>query len=57
MTDKMRGRDRFADMAIEEFRKQIEHFCALGSRVIDQARRRMLGGEQVPNSEKIYSIF
>jgi transposase, IS5 family len=57
MTDKMRGRDRFADMAIEEFRKQIEHFCALGSRVIDQARRRMLDGEQVPNSEKIYSIF
>jgi transposase, IS5 family len=38
-------------------RKQIEHFCQLGSRVIDQARRRALDGEQVPNSEKIYSIF
>jgi transposase, IS5 family len=56
-TNKMRGRDRFADMAIEELRKQIEHFYALGSRVIDQARRRALDGEQLPNSEKIYSIF
>src|SRR5207253_9747214 len=26
-------------------------------RVIDQARRRVLHGEQVPNAEKIYSIF
>ncbi len=56
-TDKMRGRDMFADMAIEELRKQIEHFCELGSRVIDQTRRRVLDGEQVPNGEKIYSIF
>ena len=56
-TGKMRGRDMFADTAIEELRKQIEHFCELGSRVIDQARRRVLDGEQVPNGEKIYSIF
>ena len=26
-------------------------------RVIDQARRRVIDGEQVPNAEKIYSIF
>ena len=25
--------------------------------MIDQARRRVLQGEQVPNAEKIYSIF
>ena len=50
-------RDVFAAMAIEELRKQIERFCGLGSRVIDQARRRVLDGEQVPNDEKIYSIF
>jgi transposase, IS5 family len=56
-TRKMRRRDMFADMAIEELRKQLEHFCELGSRVIDQARRRALDGEQVPTSEKIYSIF
>jgi IS5 family transposase len=56
-TRKTRGRDMIADFAIAETRKEIEHFCGLGSRVIDQARRRVLGGEQVPNAEKIYSIF
>jgi IS5 family transposase len=56
-TRKTRGKDMFADMAIEGLRKQIEHFCGLGSRVIDQARRRVLDNEQVPNAEKIYSIF
>jgi transposase, IS5 family len=33
------------------------HFICLGARVIDQARRRVLDGEQVPTAEKIYSIF
>src|SRR6202011_1233990 len=56
-TRSMRGRDVFAAMVTEELRKQIEHFCGLGSRVIDQARRRVLDGEQVATSEKIYSIF
>src|SRR3974390_999342 len=56
-TRSMCGTDVFAALAIEELRKQIEHFCELGSRVIDQARRRVLGGEQVPNDQKIYSIF
>jgi IS5 family transposase len=53
----MSGRDVLAAMAAEELRKQIEHFCELGSRVIEQARRRVLNGEKVPNDEKIYSIF
>ena len=56
-TVKMHGKDMFADLAIKEIREQIAHFCDLGIQVIDQARRRILGGEQVPNSEKIYSIF
>jgi IS5 family transposase len=56
-TSKTRGKDMLADMAIEEIRKDIEHYCGLGSHVIDQARRRVLKGEQVPNAEKIYSIF
>jgi IS5 family transposase len=56
-TRKARGRDMIADMAVAELRKEIEHFCGLGSRVIDQARRRVLQSEQVPNAEKIYSIF
>ena len=56
-TRKARGKDLVADLAIGELRKEIEHYCELGDRAIDQARRRVLQGEQVPNAEKIYSIF
>jgi transposase, IS5 family len=56
-TSGLRGKDLLADMAIEEIRKEIEEYCRLGSCVINQARRRVLEGEQVPNAEKIYSIF
>ena len=56
-TSKARGRDMIAELAIAETRKEIEHFCDLGDRVIDQSRRRVLNGEQVPTAEKIYSIF
>jgi IS5 family transposase len=56
-TRKARGQDRAADLTIDELRKEIAHYCELGERVIDQARRRVLQEEQVPNAEKIYSIF
>jgi IS5 family transposase len=56
-TGKMPGKDLMAEMAIKELRQQIAHFCELGSRVIDQARRRVIECEQVPNDEKIFSIF
>jgi transposase, IS5 family len=56
-TRTMHGQDMLTDMAIEELRGQIEHFCELGDRVIDQARRRVLFGEQLVADEKIYSIF
>jgi len=56
-TAKMRGQDIVTSLAIEALRKKIEDFCGLGDRVVDQARRRVLNGEQVPNSDKIYSIF
>ncbi len=52
-----RRKDPLADIAIEEICKEIERYCGLGDRVIDQARRRVLHGEQVPSAEKIYSIF
>jgi IS5 family transposase len=42
---------------IEALRKQITDFWGLGDRVVDQTRRRVLEGEQVPAAEKIYSIF
>jgi transposase, IS5 family len=53
----MRRKDMLTDIAIEDLRGQIEHFCGLADRVIDQARRRVLFGEQVATDEKIYSIF
>jgi len=56
-TRTMRGKGLFADMTIAELRRQIGHFCGLGDRVIDQARRRVLFGEQLATDEKIYSIF
>ena len=56
-TRKARGKDLVAEMAVPELRKEIDHYCELGERVIDQARRRVLQGEQVPNADKIFSIF
>jgi IS5 family transposase len=56
-TRKARGKDMIADLVIAETRKEIEHFCGLGARVIDQSWRRVLNGEQVPTAEKLYSIF
>ncbi len=37
--------------------QQIAHYGELADRVIDQTRRRVLEGEQVPSEEKVYSIF
>src|SRR5207247_8189220 len=51
------SKERSKYMAICELRKEINHYCKLVDRVIHQARRRVLEGEQVPNAEKIYSIF
>jgi IS5 family transposase len=56
-TSKASGKDMFADMAVANIREEIAHYCDLGARVINQARRRILNGEQVANAEKIYSIF
>jgi len=56
-TQKARGQDLHAEVILRSLRPEIEHYCQLGERVIDQARRRVLEGEQVPNAEKIYSIF
>src|SRR5229473_849193 len=56
-TSKLRGKSLHAAMTIDALRDQIAHYCGLGERVINQARRRVLDGEQVANAEKIYSIF
>jgi len=51
-TRKARGKDVLAELAIPELRKEIGHYCELGDRVIDQARRRVLEGEQVSQRGK-----
>ncbi len=56
-TRKARGDGMIGELAIAETRKEIEHFCDLGARVVNQSRRRVLDGEQVPTAEKLYSIF
>lgn len=56
-TEGARGTDLMDDIAIQALRKEIAHYCQLGDGVIDQARRRVLQGEEVPSAEKIYSIF
>ena len=42
-----------AECIIEE----ITHYGELGLHIIDQAARRVLDGEQVPNEQKLFSIF
>jgi IS5 family transposase len=37
--------------------EEIQHFHALARHVLDQARRRVLQGESVPNDEKLFSLF
>jgi IS5 family transposase len=56
-TERIHSVDLMTEIAIKAIRKQIDHYCGLGDRVLDQARRRVLNGEQVPNEEKIFSIF
>jgi IS5 family transposase len=52
-----RGKDPLTTLNIKVLREEIAHYSDLGTRVIEQARRRVLDGGQVPTSEKSYSIF
>lgn len=56
-TERISSIDLTTEITIKALRNEIDHYCRLGDRVIDQARRRVLDGEQVPNEEKIFSIF
>jgi transposase, IS5 family len=56
-TATMRGKDLATAMKIDALREEIAHYCGLGAGVINQTRRRVLDGEQVATTEKIYSIF
>jgi len=50
-------RDPDVTLKTDALRDEIAHYCDLGARVIEQTRRRVLDGEQLANTEKIYSIF
>jgi IS5 family transposase len=52
-----KGIDVIARAAVDQLRQQITAYCELGERVLDQTRRRVIEGEQVPAEEKVYSIF
>ena len=45
------------EATMECCRKELVQYRGLGDRVLDQARRRILDEEAVPNEEKIFSIF
>lgn len=51
------GKNLALTLVIETLRKEILGICRLAEQIVDQARRRVLYGEQVPTSDKIYSIF
>lgn len=54
---KVKGVDVLGRVMIDQLRQQIATYCDLGDKVVDQTRRRVLDGEQVPTDEKVYSIF
>jgi IS5 family transposase len=41
----------------EAWRAEVGHYLPLIERIIDQTRRRVLGGEAVPAAEKLVSLF
>jgi transposase, IS5 family len=56
-TAKIKGMDVIRRAVIDQLCRQITTYDELGGKVIDQTRRRVLEGEQVPVDEKVYSIF
>ena len=47
----------WAHAQAEALVEEIAHFHELAERVLDQARRRVLYGEAVPNDQKLFSLF
>ena len=56
-TAKVQSVDVIRRVAINQLCQRIATYCELGGKVIDQTRRRVLDGEQVPVDQKGYSIF
>ena len=56
-TQRVRGIDLIDELVINQLRQEITFYGQLADRVIDQTRRRVLEGQQVPSEQKLYSIF
>jgi len=56
-TKKAHGKTTPGDIVITQLREEIDYYCSLGDRVIDQTRRRVDEGATVPSAEKLYSVF
>ena len=56
-TEKAYGLNFQQDMTIRDLQQEIDRYCQLADQVLNQTRRRVLQGETVPASEKIFSIF
>ena len=52
----LKGRN-IKDPALLKIIGGMGHYRALSERVVDQARRRTMEGETVPNAQKLFSIF
>jgi IS5 family transposase len=52
-----RRRDILDQAMADVLAEEMEQVRGLGAQAIDQARRRVILGERVPNEEKLYSIF
>ena len=46
-----------ASLQLEQWLAQVAHYAPLIKQVIDQTQRRVLQGESVPASDKIFSLF
>jgi IS5 family transposase len=51
------GLDPMRAALIGGMASEIERYSRLGHQVVDQSRRRVFGGEQLPVDEKLFSIF
>jgi IS5 family transposase len=51
------GAEPVAAAQCAALREEINTYCDRTERVLEQARRRVLDGESVPNAEKLFSIF
>ena len=53
----LRRRTKALGLAATSLAVSLDQYSALGARVVDQTKRRVLQQEQVPNDEKLFSIF